>query len=313
MLSVKKRCLLIEGKQKDNLEEQIVQYLRTEILPLWPEGWMYLNNLKKVYNSMTENAKLSENGTSRKEPPSVTITPVIPAQSDSLPSNLSVNKVTNSHVSSFNINDLIRDKRDSDNAKFERETERKKSDSPQENPRHSVESDPPKSAVISNHRKEEPRESKAVISSTPHCQLIDLTEESKHKSKPKQRDSSPARTSCDAKKLSSRHPEISLTPTFSAQKSDGDDIQTVMENLRALQKLSSPVKSDSNPTGSPVSVIAYNKSFSPKSSSSQGSNTAKSDFAGTFQDEFQKQFISSLQQMAAGSSSTKSGFNNRCS
>ncbi|CAH1112842.1 unnamed protein product [Psylliodes chrysocephalus] len=57
ILGVKKRCLALEGKHKDNLEEQITQFLRSAVLPLWPEGWMYMNNLTKVYNSMAENSK----------------------------------------------------------------------------------------------------------------------------------------------------------------------------------------------------------------------------------------------------------------
>lgn len=57
-MSAKKKCLLLEGKQKNNLEELLVAFLRSSILPIWPEGWMYLNNLKKVYNSMTETSKI---------------------------------------------------------------------------------------------------------------------------------------------------------------------------------------------------------------------------------------------------------------
>lgn len=60
-MNAKKKCLLLEGKQKDNLEELMVTFLRHSILPLWPENWMFLNNLKKVYNSMTEMSKLINN------------------------------------------------------------------------------------------------------------------------------------------------------------------------------------------------------------------------------------------------------------
>lgn len=91
-----------------------------------------------------------------------------------------------------------------------------------------------------------------------------------------------------------------------------------MENLKALQKLScSPVKNDS--TSSPVSVIAFNKNFSSSKSSglNQGvqktgdanSNTT-TDFSGTFQDDFQKQFINSIQ-TSANPSTTKANY--RCS
>ncbi|XP_057659662.1 ubinuclein-2 [Diorhabda carinulata] len=108
-------------------------------------------------------------------------------------------------------------------------------------------------------------------------------------------------------------------------KSDGDgqkDIQMVMENLKALQKLAcSPVKND-NSSNSPVSVIAYNKSFSSSKTTSNHSHGGRNDvnsrgggaggggggdFASGFQDEFQKAFINSLQQMAANKSSYNNG------
>lgn len=57
----KKKCLILEGKQKDNLEELVVTFMRSTVLPIWPEGWMYLNNLKKVFNSMTDSTKNSSN------------------------------------------------------------------------------------------------------------------------------------------------------------------------------------------------------------------------------------------------------------
>lgn len=91
----------------------------------------------------------------------------------------------------------------------------------------------------------------------------------------------------------------------------------VMENLKALQKLScSPVKNDS--TSSPVSVIAFNKNFSSKSNSSNasvqragdGNSNKPADFSGTFQDDFQKQFINSIQ-MSGNPSTTNANY--RCS
>lgn len=96
-----------------------------------------------------------------------------------------------------------------------------------------------------------------------------------------------------------------------------------MENLKALQKLScSPVKNDS--TSSPVSVIAFNKNFSTTKSSnsaqgssvqrtsSSGNDTNKADFSGSnFQDDFQKQFINSIQMSSNPSSNAKSNY--RCS
>lgn len=381
----------MEGKQKDNLEEQISQYLRMEILPLWPEGWMYLNALKKVYNNMTENAKMLDNNNSKSNSPkqhsSLTIMPISNNKPPVVKTEVSPNHVTfskisasevkvgpkvtessptSSHLSSFNINNILPLKTtppqkpipvqststvmELEKPRYEKEQEYRKAPTPPESYKFSRGSEPQKthqdnSVIILNSRKDEAnnflkenKELNAVISKTPHCQLIDLTETPETKRKPKSEELKPYKfmkepslinpaTSndyTDVTKISSKHPELSVTPTYvqnttqkPSSKSDGDDIQMVMENLKALQKLSSPIKAD-NPTSSPVSVIAYNRSFSPKSNSSQSSPghraefNPKTDFSGSFQDEFQKQFINSLQQMTTTSGSSKSSYN-RCS
>ncbi|CAH1159709.1 unnamed protein product [Phaedon cochleariae] len=105
-------------------------------------------------------------------------------------------------------------------------------------------------------------------------------------------------------------------PAAKISKSEGDDIQMVMENLKALQKLScSPIKND-NSSSSPVSVIAYNKSFVKSGSGGnqavESHNSKGEEFPGGYQDEFQKQFISSLQQLQANAGASKSSYN-RCS
>lgn len=188
-----------------------------------------------------------------------------------------------------------------------------------------------------------------MIPKSSHCQLIDLSNDARNKAKieetrPFKFSKEPLRPDLkspdlfsekslpnpsnfypEPKKLSHKYQDFSSNSNFltsstpKASKSDGDDIQKVMENLRALQKLScSPVKNDTS-TSSPVSVIAYNKNFSVTKSSSPGhsshssqrSDVSKSDFTNSFHDDFQKQFINSLQQMAANPSSTKSNY--RCS
>lgn len=60
-MAAKKKCLLLEGKQKDNLEELMVTFMKHSLVPIWPEGWMLLNNLKKAYNSMTDSSKVTNN------------------------------------------------------------------------------------------------------------------------------------------------------------------------------------------------------------------------------------------------------------
>lgn len=44
---LKKRGFLHEGKSKENLEELLSNYLKQEILTLWPDGWMSMTVLKK--------------------------------------------------------------------------------------------------------------------------------------------------------------------------------------------------------------------------------------------------------------------------
>ncbi|XP_049825955.1 yemanuclein isoform X2 [Aethina tumida] len=48
IISTKKRCLTHEGKPKDSLDELILQYFRTDIKLLWPDGWMSEAALRKA-------------------------------------------------------------------------------------------------------------------------------------------------------------------------------------------------------------------------------------------------------------------------
>lgn len=119
---------------------------------------------------------------------------------------------------------------------------------------------------------------------------------------------------------------------------EGDDIQKVMEGLKELQKMSSPVKVGEPPTSSPVSVIAYNKNYTQKNLSQslpatqrQSSSPvqyskgefSKSDFSTGFQEVFQRQLYlnniammqNQVNQVSVSAASTTSSKNhyNRCS
>lgn len=73
--------------------------------------------------------------------------------------------------------------------------------------------------------------------------------------------------------------------------SEGDDIQKVMENLKALEKMSSPNKANEDiKTASPVAVITFNNSYSQDASSPHSTNLL-AHRGSSFQDAFQKQFI----------------------
>lgn len=95
IMSAKKKCLLFEGKQKDNLEELMVAFMRHSILPIWPEGWMYLNNLKKVYNSMTEMSKIATNVKSEHE------------TSNSVPRNIDKSNMDASNIDKANVENSL--------------------------------------------------------------------------------------------------------------------------------------------------------------------------------------------------------------
>lgn len=135
-------------------------------------------------------------------------------------------------------------------------------------------------------------------------------------------------------KAKEQYSPFSTTPPLDYQKmkqtSEGDEIHKAMENLKALQRLSSPAKANETLTSSPVSVIAFNKSYSPKGvlhnagplPPQVGPNAAlrtdyKADFGSGFQEVFQRQFLSDFNLMQSSvnhsaPTSSKSHYN-RCS
>lgn len=175
--------------------------------------------------------------------------------------------------------------------------------------------DKPDNGVIKmSKHKEEP-----VIPKDMNCQIIDLTDTSV-KSLPIA-DQEKSHDSNIGTKLKSKLPAVSVTPTSSRShlEKEREDIQKVVESLKALQKLSSPSKSEiSNPA---VSVIAFNKTYSnsnfgPNSGVANNERTNSSGAVG-FQDEFQKQFTGSLNNHRSPPPTPSSIFNlkefNRCS
>ncbi|XP_017771889.1 PREDICTED: ubinuclein-2 isoform X2 [Nicrophorus vespilloides] len=59
VISTKKRCFILEAKKpmtmtKETLEAQMLSFLRTDIQILWPEGWMSMTALTKMYNQFTK-------------------------------------------------------------------------------------------------------------------------------------------------------------------------------------------------------------------------------------------------------------------
>uniref|UniRef100_A0A1Y1NBZ8 Ubinuclein middle domain-containing protein n=1 Tax=Photinus pyralis TaxID=7054 RepID=A0A1Y1NBZ8_PHOPY len=92
--------------------------------------------------------------------------------------------------------------------------------------------------------------------------------------------------------------------------SDGDDIQKVMEGLKVLQKMSSPVKSHEDArTSSPVSVIAFNKSFSQDATAKTTASTPTTPRSNSFQDAFQKHFLPDFTKASFAASTSKGSYN----
>ncbi|KAF5269776.1 hypothetical protein FQA39_LY08557 [Lamprigera yunnana] len=92
--------------------------------------------------------------------------------------------------------------------------------------------------------------------------------------------------------------------------SEGDDIQKVMEGLKVLQKMSSPVKTnDDTRTSSPVSVIAFNKSFSQDANNKTATVSPATNRSNTFQDAFQKQFIPDFMKASFTTTPSKGNYN----
>lgn len=133
-----------------------------------------------------------------------------------------------------------------------------------------------------------------------------------------------------SKDSANQYSPFSTTPPLDYQmmksSNEGDDIHKAMENLKALQRLSSPAKSNEALTSSPVSVIAYNKSYSPKGVLHNAGSLPqappnvplrgdyKGDFGSGFQEVFQRQFLNEFTMMQnsvnhSASTSSKGHFN----
>ncbi|XP_060532049.1 yemanuclein isoform X2 [Cylas formicarius] len=385
ILGHKKRCLLLEGRQKDSIECLLLEYLKNNILVLWPDGWMSMVVLKKfcsVAMIKTPDPKLlkAPNASKGQKLPISSAAPLKLAQTSA---NLTITPV--------NLNDKLAEvvsnqKLHETTIKPINKDGREKQKLPKDN------------GVIVMNSKEE------TVIATNHCQIIDLTEI--HTKSPREEEVSLLHTHKIHKEdtiklhtegelrgvnlvtsvkddyskskylnkeepvnfaksqkdddlripkftkfhkeaeahhmISSRtrkedimtlpfakekehlvsHPlqfkneqneidlkklqDITVTPTM---QNDRDDVQKVMESLKALQKLSSPAKTEVS--SSPVSVIAFNKSYSNSSHGVNSGGVGRTDFVG-FQDEFQKQFISSLSTSKSNSVATKS-YNRSCS
>lgn len=413
----RKRVFLSEGKLKDSIESRLNEFLKKEILNLWPEGWMSLNILskvctpildsKKLHKTSKNNSNISNNTTvNHGKSKDIQLQPLVPC---SLSSSLSITPVpikvvtTNSpsakhkldtnKFSSENISKTLSTLPDIEisktittsanvlystgNVTKQQERTLKVCDSV-EKPSDTLKSTaetilegkniqaeiiPKQSAEVIEL--ENPQNLTSNASKQPdHCHVIDLTGSEQPRRKPGPK--SKTRYYSDQEKVkkakhgmdeitgsvafdqiiadsltdinnynhtprdltvnsSERNTSIPVAADYSKKKtnSGGDDIQSALENLNLLQKMSMSIESESPVTSSPVSVIAFNKNYSPKSVSSSGSSSvvpkseySKADFCTGFQDAFQKQLmgeVSLVKTPAAQPPSSGKNSYNRCS
>lgn len=295
----RKRCFLLEGKQRESLETKLNEFLKQSIQPLWPDGWMSMTALSKVCGNVPDAKKLPKN----------TATPKPPVKANSsleLPQNLSMNP-------SLSITPLPAPQQNVVSTNSDNLEVKLNSVLPDLEITKTVNS-------ASNGVKQEICDSKVEVHDQPpvlqpevvpkvkmetlekECQVIDLTGHADLKRKTCQKPKS--RYYQEAEKVKVNN--------------EGDDIQKVLEGLQVLHKMSSPIKTSENTTSSPVSVIAFNKSYSPKSAVSQPSTSSsstvrpseytKADFCSGFQDAFQKQLLGDVNFLKTSSSQPSPSF-----
>lgn len=296
----RKRCFLLEGKQRESLETKLNEFLKQNIQPLWPEGWMSMTALSKICGNVPDAKKMLTKTTPSPKPPPK------PNSSLELPQNLSMNP-------SLSITPLPAPQQNVVSANSDNLEVKLNSVLPDLEITKTVNS-------ASNGLKQETCDSKVEVYEQPpvlqpevipkvkietlekECQVIDLTGHADLKRKTCQKPKS--RYYQEAEKVKVNN--------------EGDDIQKVMEGLKVLQKMSSPIKTSENTTSSPVSVIAFNKSYSPKSTVSQPSTSSnssvrpndytKQDFCSGFQDAFQKQLLGDVNFLKTSSSQPTPSF-----
>lgn len=171
--------------------------------------------------------------------------------------------------------------------------------------------------IIDKSKLKPPIEDRPMSTSTFNQLFSEFSAQALKNSSPTSTPASTKLTDHSIKKLSAPSNYSSMSLDYSKPKpsNEGDAIQKVMEDLKALQKLSSPNKNADSPASSPVSVIAYNKNFTPKSSpsashpqsSSQSSAISgyrsdynKADFGPGFQEAFQRQLLNDFNLMKTG-------------
>lgn len=376
IILLKRKCALAEGKTKEALEGFMIAFLKNEIIPIWPEGWITVASLQRQCNVVFEIKKNQqkpfenpENNTKKSETtlnlpkslssnPSLSITPVKNGVLENAkqdleksvkPVNLDIDldlTITPTRIPVIDLDSeqqvdsksetvIIADKlaelekkRPVLNiiplSKMKEEAANNVVDlslddtvkiptTPQK--RHSYSDDYTKiiNASAASDRSKKSSSDSSRNSTQVYNDFVNNFSMASSSPMPPPRSvsnpmySAPGVTTSDRADFNMhRMSPYSVMPTIPK---GSDDIQKVMDDLKALQKLSSPNKNDAA-MGSPVSVIAYNKSsppFVPPISHSMPSpaSFANPTYGAGFQEAFQRQFeINFLKNSAAAAAAT---------
>lgn len=330
----RKRCFLLEGKQRECLEATLNSFLKEHIQPLWPDGWMSMNALNKVCGSVTAPAATTTTTTTdiskKRAKNNTSVPPIKPNNNNNnststleLPQNLTMNPSLSitplpppppppAPPTSTNVMSTLSNSDDNNKSvdvklnsvvlpdlQITKTVNGLEQSSCDTNKIDLYEQPPILQPEVIHNR-----------SSSQIDQVIDLTGVT---------DSSGKRKLPTIKSKHHRyyHPD-GENKSMKVMNNEGDDIQKVMEGLKVLQKMSSPIKTENTTsTSSPVSVIAFNKSYSPnKTTASASSNNSlrtsseytKADFCSGFQDAFQKQLLGDVNFLKTTNSQPTSSF-----
>lgn len=331
-------------------------FLKTEIQILWPEGWMSMHALLKLYNNFSESYKrpsepINTNSAEMQKIAFNSTLSIIPVDKVLATESSSSSKIKKSlpiDISKASNSLTITPTTSTSVVGNMQKHEERKTTEPKKSIINEVivVDDKPKKSVIESISTNNSDISKKY--ENKHCQIIDLTENSESRRKPGQKSKTKYHDNDDNKSSKqsdhikndskditassaynniiqeslselNRYPQnlkSTSNSTHSSNKltdhsikklstpsnyansvdhlkyktnSEGDDIQRVMEGLKALQNMASPAKTE---TSSPVSVISFNKNHSKQNNyTSATPSCSKTDFNSGFQEAFQRQVL----------------------
>lgn len=308
--TIKKRSFLSQNNPIEAWEEELLSFLKTKVIHLWPEGWMTMTTLTKVCNKLFNEPNSGNIPLGSKKESNNKVTAM---NAPNLPyPNISITPVNNTQKTSNNENvqkDFTKENipKEHDH-KEKKETLENSTDKKNNNAETYFKVDYEKKSALSSSK---PLDlAKEAKESSPNVSIIEIngpTDFSKILPKFNQKNETedPNRIFSEISHKKERtlivnDCEVTTVEPNQLNLGDGDDIQKVMEHLKTLQQMSSPVKNFDNSSYS-------NSSFTQKTSSLLKNNV---DLVPTsFQDEYQKQLMNALGSLSASTSKS----NYKCS